>query len=59
VNYSKNISKECDAMNIAEQRVNAQLDFARMRREMEAKREDERQADKRAAEAARQRMYSH
>jgi hypothetical protein len=46
-------------MNIAEQRVNAQLDFARMKREMEAKREDERQADIRAAEAARQRMYSH
>jgi hypothetical protein len=46
-------------MNIAEQRVNAQLDFARLKREMEAKREDERQADKRAAEAARQRAHSY
>ena len=42
-------------MNIAEQRVNAQLDFARMKREMEAKREDERQAANAIAEQTRRR----
>jgi hypothetical protein len=44
-------------MHGEEARVNAQLDLARMRREMEAKREDERQAAIREADVARQRAY--
>jgi hypothetical protein len=40
-------------MTIAEQRINAQLDFARWRREMEAKRADEKLAAQRVEEARR------
>lgn len=46
-------------MHIAEAKVNAQLDLARMRREMEAKREDERQNEQREAEEARRRAHSY